>query len=236
MYQEDLYAFHARTFGSPAPGQHSHTNQGSHNDAAHDESQVEDDDLGYYPDGAKRTLTDDQIAMFRHSEIYSILRERQVRKENLEAEGVEQSEGMFSQSEEKVEAILSSDEEGEVRSDGEGKEAFTTMSEISPQDMEATHAGKKRKRGVADDGYVHDRKYASRSARGFVRELDSAASEDHVLDYGDETPTAQGSKQNDFTATQVAEQDRDNQASPAEGKKIWWPIIEATSLCKSARS
>ncbi|KAM0669943.1 hypothetical protein ACQRIU_000338 [Beauveria bassiana] len=29
----------------------------------------EEDDLGYYDDGVKRTLTDEQIAIFRHSEI-----------------------------------------------------------------------------------------------------------------------------------------------------------------------
>lgn len=34
----------------------------------------EDDGLGYYPDGAKRTLTDEQIAMFRHSELHALQR------------------------------------------------------------------------------------------------------------------------------------------------------------------
>jgi hypothetical protein len=33
----------------------------------------EDDDLGYYEDGVKRTLTDTQISIFRHSEIQRIL-------------------------------------------------------------------------------------------------------------------------------------------------------------------
>ena len=38
---------------------------------------VEDDDgLGYYPDGVRRTLTDEQIAIFRHTEIQTLLRER----------------------------------------------------------------------------------------------------------------------------------------------------------------
>ncbi|PGH03368.1 hypothetical protein GX51_04099 [Blastomyces parvus] len=35
-----------------------------------------DDDLGYYPDGTKRTLTDQQIEIFRHSEIQKLQRER----------------------------------------------------------------------------------------------------------------------------------------------------------------
>lgn len=36
----------------------------------------EDNDLGYYADGTKRTLTDVQIAIFRHSEIQTLLRDR----------------------------------------------------------------------------------------------------------------------------------------------------------------
>lgn len=45
-----------------------------------------EDDLGYYPDGVKRTLTDEQIRIFRHSEIHALLRERQIKAENEEYE------------------------------------------------------------------------------------------------------------------------------------------------------
>ncbi|KAI0521458.1 hypothetical protein F5B22DRAFT_538970 [Xylaria bambusicola] len=34
----------------------------------------EDDGLGYYPDGVKRTLTDEQIGIFRHSEMEALRR------------------------------------------------------------------------------------------------------------------------------------------------------------------
>ncbi|KAK1994839.1 hypothetical protein LX36DRAFT_683434 [Colletotrichum falcatum] len=37
----------------------------------------EDDGLGYYADGVKRTLTDEQIAMFRHSELEALRREQE---------------------------------------------------------------------------------------------------------------------------------------------------------------
>lgn len=40
------------------------------------EDAEEEDGLGYYEDGVKRTLTDAQIAIFRHSEIQTLLRER----------------------------------------------------------------------------------------------------------------------------------------------------------------
>ncbi|KAK8064863.1 hypothetical protein PG994_007501 [Apiospora phragmitis] len=36
----------------------------------------EEDDLGYYSDGVKRTLTDEQIAIFRHSELETLRREK----------------------------------------------------------------------------------------------------------------------------------------------------------------
>ncbi|KAK0730432.1 hypothetical protein B0H67DRAFT_478884, partial [Lasiosphaeris hirsuta] len=37
----------------------------------------EDDGLGYYADGVKRTLTDEQIAIFRHSELETLRRARE---------------------------------------------------------------------------------------------------------------------------------------------------------------
>ncbi|EXJ86980.1 hypothetical protein A1O3_03937 [Capronia epimyces CBS 606.96] len=44
------------------------------------------DGLGYYEDGAKRTLTDEQIEMFRHSEIQRLLNERRVTREKEKKE------------------------------------------------------------------------------------------------------------------------------------------------------
>lgn len=56
------------------------------------EDAEEDDGLGYYEDGVKRTLTDAQIAIFRHSEIQTLLRERRHAAEaSAEAEGRELS-------------------------------------------------------------------------------------------------------------------------------------------------
>ncbi|KAK3669826.1 hypothetical protein LTR78_010284 [Recurvomyces mirabilis] len=39
------------------------------------------DDLGHYADGKMRMLTDEQIALFRHSEIELLLRERRLRRD-----------------------------------------------------------------------------------------------------------------------------------------------------------
>ncbi|KAL9610210.1 MAG: hypothetical protein Q9167_005087 [Letrouitia subvulpina] len=81
--QEDLYAFHSRIFGAEATSKLPSSLIA--NALGVNEGEVEDEDgLGYYPDGVKRTLTDDQIAMFRQSEIYALLRERQLKREEEE--------------------------------------------------------------------------------------------------------------------------------------------------------
>ncbi|KAI2479248.1 DUF3807 domain containing protein [Pyrenophora tritici-repentis] len=80
----DLRAFHAKHFPhAPAP---EHVLYGVEPEAQAAEEYYDeaDDGLGYYSDGTKRTLTDEQIAMFRHSEIHAILRKRQLRKEDGE--------------------------------------------------------------------------------------------------------------------------------------------------------
>ncbi|GAB1311062.1 Cut8 proteasome-binding domain-containing protein [Madurella fahalii] len=51
---------------------------GTNYDEYHDEEEDDDDDgLGYYPDGVKRTLTDEQIAIFRHSELEALRRAKE---------------------------------------------------------------------------------------------------------------------------------------------------------------
>ncbi|KAM0799203.1 hypothetical protein BDR22DRAFT_343835 [Usnea florida] len=168
--------------------------------------------------------------MFRHSEIYSILRERQVRKENSEADGGDQPETVASQPE-GAEATTLPDEEQGVQTGPEAKEVFTTASETTPQHLEATHLAGKRKRGDSDTGHVPgSRKYASRSTRGFVRELDSIAAEDQTLDYGEESSIAEEVKQNEFAVPQAQEKDCQSQVRPSEGRKIWWPTLKAPSI------
>ncbi|KAJ5766266.1 uncharacterized protein N7511_003882 [Penicillium nucicola] len=72
---DDLQAFHAKHFpGKPQPI------------LPPGNDQLAEDDLGYYPDGVKRTLTDEQIRIFRHSEIHALLRQKQLQIENAEYE------------------------------------------------------------------------------------------------------------------------------------------------------
>jgi hypothetical protein len=46
-------------------------------DAIDDGWEEEEDGLGYYSDGVKRTLTDEQIEIFRHSELEALRKEKE---------------------------------------------------------------------------------------------------------------------------------------------------------------
>jgi len=112
--EEDLRAFHLSHFaGSALPA--TVFTENDYETFAEDE----DDGLGYYDDGAKRTLTDEQIAMFRHSEIETLLRERRLR----------------------LEAEADAAEEGEVDEDGEREaspQMSSTMASISARSEKAS--------------------------------------------------------------------------------------------------
>lgn len=60
------------------------------NDVYQEEDYGEEEDLGYYEDGVKRTLSDEQVKIFRHSEIHALLRERQRLREEQEEEEEEE--------------------------------------------------------------------------------------------------------------------------------------------------
>lgn len=84
-----LKQFHVSHFpGQPVPSINSAS---LHNEVAqsHDsqlDNLEEEDELGYYEDGVKRKLTDEQIDMFRHSEIQRLLAARRRDAEAKEAE------------------------------------------------------------------------------------------------------------------------------------------------------
>ncbi|EXJ57143.1 hypothetical protein A1O7_07488 [Cladophialophora yegresii CBS 114405] len=88
MRQEDiaqLRAFHAAHFpGQPIPQLTTTQHQVEAQSEPDQLPDIDHDGLGYYDDGAKRTLTDEQIKMFRHSEIQRLLNERRAAREKDE--------------------------------------------------------------------------------------------------------------------------------------------------------
>jgi len=81
--QDNLSSFHAAHFSTNSIDHFSENFLGPVEEDYHEEEEF-DDGLGYYEDGVKRTLTDEQIAIFRHSEIEALLRERRHAAEEKE--------------------------------------------------------------------------------------------------------------------------------------------------------
>ncbi|KAH6638236.1 hypothetical protein C7974DRAFT_156884 [Boeremia exigua] len=77
---DDLRDFHAKHFpNAPTP---EHFLYGIDHEPAEEYYEEKEVDLGCYEDGTPRTLTDEQIAMFRHSEIQGIIRKRRQQRDN----------------------------------------------------------------------------------------------------------------------------------------------------------
>lgn len=208
-----------------APTQVMPTEPSQDDKAVQDTTFEEGDDLGYYPDGTKRTLTDEQIAMFRHSEIYSILRERQVRQENEEADGDDQLDHLASSATAPLEGA--SPHEIEIQKNHEGAHVPQLGGSLveSQTTYHTSLASFKRKRNPEDTGDISGKA----STRRLVRELDSVTAEDQVLDYGDEPakePSSAYGHPGIASADDVA--DHHGKSAPVLGKKVWWPIIQPT--------
>ncbi|KAJ9152125.1 hypothetical protein NKR23_g2610 [Pleurostoma richardsiae] len=143
--QADLYSFYETHFSSDAigifeaqflapVGTYVGGTEATEQEEEYEYFEEDDDDdgLGYYADGVKRTLTDEQIAMFRHSEMEAL--KKAVASAKLHTPvPVETAKA----------ARDNAWDEGEVFSDGEIAEA-----RVPPEPAEAKKSNKKkRKRG-----------------------------------------------------------------------------------------
>ncbi len=160
-----------------------------------------DDGLGHYPDGVKRTLTDEQIAMFRHSEIYAIVRQRQLRRENQDAMPEDEAADCVSEGR----SVIEPEEQPTVSLDGaldsskailplapttgedlvnseDGEEEYVMFLNAEKAEMRTDAALKKRKRNGTDTAGKRNR---ARTHRRLVRELDEVMVDDRPLDYGE---------------------------------------------------
>ncbi|EGD85780.1 hypothetical protein H112_06702 [Trichophyton rubrum D6] len=89
---DDLSAFHAKHFTTqdfnPTVASDFFASSFNNTEAqSTDNDDLYDDRLGYYLDGVKRTLTEEQVQIFRHSEIQALLRQRQLEKESSSNNG-----------------------------------------------------------------------------------------------------------------------------------------------------
>lgn len=250
--KDDLETFQKIHFGSrdipTVPDDHS---QIPRVNTRHDENRegfTGEDDLGYYPDGVKRTLTDEQIAMFRHSEIYALQRKRQLRNENhevddsfndspldLETQHVQREQAAFVSPKQSVNNFMKHYGPG-----GKNRCDFHIVEETLTNVMDFDRSDQKngvnitgmRKRSKADNnGRRSD--YRDTTSRRQARELDDAVADSGLLDYGEE-PSVIQSIEPKLERVKVDYTDHDDMADlqpkeeavpPKEGRKIWWPTI-----------
>ncbi|KAK2625574.1 hypothetical protein QTJ16_004886 [Diplocarpon rosae] len=116
--QEELLSFHAAHFSRGPVSHFSEQFLGPVGEYTEGDS-FDDDDLGYYGDGVKRTLTDEQIAIFRHSEIETLLRQRRYVGEENEHMTNFKAEDTGSKANRKLQNPRGNDsEEGELADEG----------------------------------------------------------------------------------------------------------------------
>ena len=181
----------------------------------------------------KRTLTDEQIAMFRHSEIYAIVRQRQLRKESQEEvpkketttsitggpgspRAEEQDAGLIEEALDVAEATVPMASLTKEPANSDDDEEYIRFLEAEEKGMRAEAAWKKRKRnGRYPDGN-HDR---APTHRRLVRELDEVAGDSRALDYGEEPAVSTGPTQTETVHQSLGRKpiiyDDDEDAGPA---------------------
>ncbi|KAL5621301.1 hypothetical protein BROUX41_006771 [Berkeleyomyces rouxiae] len=99
------------------------------------------DDLGYYPDGTQRTLTDEQVRIFRQSELKEMLKNWQKRKATAEIHGVEPVFSVSDPARDKKSAKASVPVSAVDAGDGANDDGETSDSAATPSDQ-----SKKRKK------------------------------------------------------------------------------------------
>lgn len=185
---------------------------------------LEVDGLGHYPDGVKRTLTDDQIAMFRHSEVYTIVRAREREREKAEQEAEEATGTPSSPLDgEHVASTFGLETTVQETLDDTQREEndlinLPSASLLIPRQVRTKD--KKRKRSD-DQDRPRPPEQTERVRRAVVRELDIVSADEQPLDYGDgatDPPPHAHKVQNIISARQF-------EAEDGQGSKIWCPII-----------
>ena len=198
--EHDLLTFHLQTFGKPfqaasvaEPNGETYTNE------YYDHYDEEEHDLGYYPDGTKRTLTDQEIEIFRHSEIHALLRAKELRdeerEEGLASESEPASEGEILEDHHhqsptttpKVSAAASvaSGEEAVVDDDKDDDDEDEEYARFLEQERTefAEAAAKRREERRWSQSLSRDGNDRTVSTRRKVREMDEVRDQEVALDY-----------------------------------------------------
>lgn len=161
---EEMIAFHVQHFPSapvPLHLQHGATvGAAPGGEVASESYEEEQEDLGFYPDGVPRTLTDEQIAMFRNSEARSIVRARVREQEAREERDVSEllteapdaptpghpaagtSSGSTPANREKAAELVSTEQDGATEGGSEALEEGSDAMEVDSDEMEGVSTQK----------------------------------------------------------------------------------------------
>ncbi|MCJ1395092.1 hypothetical protein MMC18_007973 [Xylographa bjoerkii] len=203
IFKDDLLAFHAQAYGRHFRGSIPDLSAGYIPSHVLDEAGGQSDDtLGYYQDGVKRTLTDAQIAMFRHSEVQAVLREQRHAREKESsdfltvARSQDLQDGVWGLQEvdedQEIEGdgtkerdvkdidIEDLDIEGDVDIEEDDEEEYARFLEAERREMKLAASSR-----VAKNGKNQKSQAGKASTRRNVRELDEIRSCTDALDYGD---------------------------------------------------
>ena len=208
MPQDDLLRFQSSHFGDDSRPAvwfaDAETALGYDAAAAFEEQQL--DVLGYYADGSKRTLTEEQIAIFRHSEMMQLARDERRRREENASE--RESESLGRDDQRPVSPVSTSSLESELRglarpkapptrktTKSGGSSTLTTDPQRGAQKQKQKHKQQPRKRQsqvpyeqrnkrkwegwIVDD----DPEQGSITHRRQVREMDELRDDQVELDY-----------------------------------------------------
>ena len=124
-----------------------HEDHGGGDEEEQEEGYYDDDGLGYYPDGVKRTLTDEQIAIFRHSEIEALRRARDRAEKATKAESGSAPTPQVLEAGGRAEEIEAGKEE-EEQEEGElgGEEAGSEDGELETERPTAAELKRRKRR------------------------------------------------------------------------------------------
>lgn len=174
--------------------------------------------------------------MFRHSEIYALLRERQVQKENKDAEFSEDPEDVdFKETAVTTAPAVLNEGMGNF-SESDDEEEYAAFLAAEQKQIHNEAGYKKRKRSIEDSQHKRDK---VRSTRRVTREMDEAGADETVLDYRednleDASSVAKARQLEEFDELngrkRMKYDDVEDSSTPTgkpagEGRKIWWPTI-----------
>lgn len=175
--KHDLLAFQALHFGDDA---HPETWFVDSEDALAYDPAEEDDGLGWYEDGVKRTLTDEQIEMFRHTEM-----EQLRRREENEVEGSDEMRRDAADELEDVRLPEQKNKPVKVRRSASQEDRNSTPSSDTAKrkrEQEVPY-DERHKRKWEDYIEENDPLHGSMTHRRIVRELDTQVNQSIELDY-----------------------------------------------------